>query len=797
MIPPEAPRSASGRAGPRPAPLLFPRLLVAVAAPILFFCALEGALRLAGYGKPTELFIPDVKPGFYRTNPNFTAPFIPPSFGIQPLNFRIRRHKAPGSVRVFVLGESAAQGMPEPDFGFAAQLGAQLRARYPGKALEVVNLGITAINSHVVYRAARQAADFEPDLLVIYMGNNEVVGPYGPGCAYLSASPPLWFIRASVLVRGTRTGQLLADLLGRLVPSGSRARDWRGMETFSDDSVRGEDPRLEAVYRNFSANLQDIVALAGRAGIKTVLSTVVANLKDNAPFISMHRAGLSPGEKRSWKAAFDSGAVAWDLGDPRSAVYGFEEALRIDPEFAETHFWLGRLAEALGEPEIARRSYLDALHWDALRFRPDPRINEIIRQVAQGAGGSVALVDAARAMGSDRGSPPPLAGHEILFDHVHFNWAGNFQMAQLLTGACARALFGPDAGPGDGLDPDGCASALGYTPDAQLKMLDTVVKLTLRPPFTNQSTFSEDQARLRREVEATNALLGMPGARSAALDTAERALQQDPDNASLAERLGTMESDAGNLDRALSLLDRAEALRPRSAELSRRKAQVLMRLQRNAGAEALLRGSLELDRDYFVAGGALVDLWVSTGQLDRGKVFFDRELAKAPANPYLRLEYANLLFRGGVLDGAEREARRIWEDDPGSRPAMAALELLVRLLVSQQRTEAADALSVDARAHQPGDYFNNQRLVRIYTSRDDPAKAIEGLQAMAGSGPFDAAEHLDLAHRLADMSRVPEMLDELAHAREIARIEGGEPLIKRIDDLIATYRKRFSNGPAR
>ena len=271
MIPPEAPRSASGRAGPRPAPLLFPRLLVAVAAPILFFCALEGALRLAGYGKPTELFIPDVKPGFYRTNPNFTAPFIPPSFGIQPLNFRIRRHKAPGSVRVFVLGESAAQGMPEPDFGFAAQLGAQLRARYPGKALEVVNLGITAINSHVVYRAARQAADFEPDLLVIYMGNNEVVGPYGPGCAYLSASPPLWFIRASVLVRGTRTGQLLADLLGRLVPSGSRARDWRGMETFSDDSVRGEDPRLEAVYRNFSTNLQDIVALAGRAGIKTVL----------------------------------------------------------------------------------------------------------------------------------------------------------------------------------------------------------------------------------------------------------------------------------------------------------------------------------------------------------------------------------------------------------------------------------------------------------------------------------------------------------------------------------------------
>jgi Tfp pilus assembly protein PilF len=785
----------SGRA--RPAPRLSLRLLAAIAAPVLFLCGLEGALRLAGYGRPTELFIPDEKPGFYRTNPNFTAPFIPPSFGIQPLNFRLRRHKEPGSVRVLVLGESAAQGMPEPDFGFAAQLGAQLRARYPGKAFEVLNLGITAIDSHVVYRAARQAADFEPDLLVVYMGNNEVVGPYGPGCAYLSAAPPLWFIRASVFVRGTRTGQLLAGLLGRLAPSGARARDWRGMETFSDSSVRGDDPRLEAVYRNFSANLRDIVSLAGRAGIKTVLSTVVANLKDNAPFISLHAAGLSLGETRSWTKAFDSGLVAADLGDPKSAVYGYGEALRIDPGFAETQFRLGRLADALGEPELARRHYVDALHWDALRFRPDPRINEIIREVAQGAGGSVLLVDAAREMGSEPGSAAASAGHEILFDHVHFNWAGNFQAAQLLADACGRALYGPDAGAAAGLDSDACAGALGYTPDAELHMLETVAQLTLRPPFTNQSTFSEDQARLRSEVEAAKALLRMPDARSAALDTLENALKADPENASLAVRLAAMETGGGNPDRALSLLDRAEALRPRSADLPRRKAQVLMRLQRNEEAEALLVGSLALDRDYYAAGGALVDLWASTGQFDRGKRFFERELAGAPANHYLRLEYANLLFRGGVLDGAEREARRIWDEDPGSRPAMAALELLVRLYGREQRADAADALSQEARAHQPNDYFNNQRLVRIYTAKDDPAKAIESLQAMAASGPFDASEHLDLAHRLADLNRGPEMLDELAHAREIARIEGGEPLMKRIDQLIEIYRQRFSGGQAR
>ena len=790
--PDRPPDRGRGRRGPR----LIARLLLALAAPALLLGALEGALRASGFGKPTGLFIPDEKPGFVRTNPNFCAPFIPASFGIEPLNFRIRAHKEPDTVRVFVLGESAAQGMPEPDFGFAAQLRAQLRARFPGKAIEVFNLGITAINSHVVYRIARQARDLEPDLLVIYMGNNEVVGPYGPGCAYLSANPPLWVIRAAVWVRGTRTGQLLTRVAG-MARLRSRAQDWKGMETFSEDSVRGDDPRLEAVYRNFSRNLQDIVDIAGRAGIKTVLATVVANLKDSAPFISLHKEGLSPEQAKSWGEAFDGGAVAEDLGDAPSAAYAYGEALRIDPEFAEVHFRLGRLAESLGQADLARRCYIAALHWDALRFRPDARVNEIIRRVARGAANSVVLVDAARAMGADPDSPVPPAGREILFDHVHFNWQGNFQVARLLADGCAAALFGPDAPHADWLGVDQCAAALGYTADAELRMLQVLVKLTLRPPFTNQSTFSEDQARWKRAVERANARLGAPGARSENLQAVERALALDPGSASLAMRLAIMEADAGNLERARALYERAGRLQPPSAEMAWRRAQVLVRLGRFDEAQALLLGSLGMDEKYFSAGGELVEVWGATRQFDRGRQFFDRELARSPANHYLRLEYANLLALGGDLGGAEREARRIWDEDRRSRTAAAALELLVRLFDGQRRTAEAEALTLAARAHQAGDYFNNQRLVQIYTREGDAAKVAESLQALEASGPFDAAQHLDLAHRLADLNRGREMVDELAHARGVAQIEGDEAQIRRIDELIGIYRKRFKSGQVR
>jgi tetratricopeptide (TPR) repeat protein/lysophospholipase L1-like esterase len=788
---------ASGRAWMRAPAALPARLALLVGAPILFFFTLEAVLRISGFGRPADLFVKDGEAGVYRTNPGFTIPFMPASFEIQPLNFRIRKKKDSGSIRVFVLGESAAQGTPDPEFGFAAQLRAQLRALFPGRTVEVFNLGITAIDSHVIYRAVGQLSDFQPDLLVVYMGNNEVIGPYGPGCAYLSAMPPLWVIRSSVWVRSTRSGQLLGRIWAKLAPRAAGTLEWRGMETFADNAVSADDPRLEAVYRNFSANLNDILGIAGRAGIRTVLATVVANLKDNAPFISLHRPGMSDADLKAWKAAADAGRVASDLGDVASAKYEFEEALRMDPEFADTHFRLARIAESLGDGDEARRRYLDALHWDALRFRPDARLNEITRRAAHGAAGSVVLVDAAKEMGSDPASNAPPPGSDILFDHVHFNWEGNFRMAQMLADGCVRALSGRLAPDGAALDRDGCAAALGYTPAARLKMLEVVVRLTLRPPFTGQYTFSADQARLKRQVEAARTELGAPGEQASSIAFVNRALRLDPGNGPLAERVAMMEGDAGDFSSALALLDKAAALEPRSSDQALHRAAFLAQSRRFDEAEATLLGSLDLDREYFAAGNALVDLWTETRQFDKGKQFFAHELGRAPANPYLRLEYAELLARSGDLGDAEREERRVWDADPAGRPATASLEMLIRQYGREGRAADADALSLEARTRQPGDYFNNQRLFRIYTARNDPAEAAACLELVERSGPFDSAEHLDLAHRFADLKRRKEMLDELAQAGEVARIEGNEAQVHSVDELIGDFRRRFSEGQAR
>ncbi len=306
-----------------------------------------------------------------------------------------------------------------------------------------------------------------------------------------------------------------------------------------------------------------------------------------------------------------------------------------------------------------------------------------------------------------------------------------------------------------------------------------------------------DQARLRKEVEDENRRLAQPGARDAALHAVAQASAADPGNAGLALRLATMEAERGNWDRALAQADRAQALAPPSTEGARLKAQVLVGLQRLDEAEALLRGSLQLDEDYFVAGGSLVDLWGATRQFDAGRRFFAQALARRPESPYLRLEYANLLARADDLEGAEREARWIWDRDPRGRPALAALELLVRVLGRAHRPAEADERTLRAATFQAGDYFNNERLVRIYAGRHDRAGSADALKALAASGPFDARQHFDLARRLAELDRPREMLDELAQAREVAAVEEDEEEARAIERQIGQYRQRFGVAETR
>lgn len=740
------------------------RLALAVGVPLLLFTGTEVALRLSGFGHPADFFIPDDRPGVFRTNPWFTNQFFPASFGLKPLNFRLPKEKPPGEFRVFVIGESAAMGVPEPGFGLAPQLRAQLRAAYPGRAFAVYNLGVTAINSHAILPIVRQAVEFRPDLFVVYMGNNEVVGPFGPSSVATTGVPSRAVIRTNLFVRRTRLGQLVQRVMQTIGPRGAALTEWRGMEMFARNTVAAGDPRLEAVYANFTANLDEIIGLATRSGAKVVLATVAVNVKDSAPFVSVHPAGMTAAQLSAWQQAVERGA--------------FAEALVIDPQHAQSHFQLARNLEEKGEVEPARIHYLSALQWDALRFRADARINDIIRSAARSDPDRVTLVDAAREMGATADSTVPPADSRFFLEHVHLTWAGNYELSRLLAAGAAHWMQG-DRQPW--LSPAACAVANGYTEFGHAGVVMSMDRLTSRPPFTGQLTFAAARKQLQEEIGATNRAVAAPGALSVMAATVAAARRNDPENAFLLFHEATLRAQLGDFATALDLNTRLVVLEPASPEHLAQRAFLLQQLGRTDEAEAMLLQSAKDDPYYFQTYALLGWLWGNKGQWSRAIEYFAGLTARLLGNLALLHAYAQARAGAGDWAGAEEQWRAILKSAPDDEEALKPL--CVRMF-KDGRAEAAIELMLAAHTYNPRSYANNARLEQIYETKGDNVRTIEFMRDLAASGPVNSTLYINLATLLRQAGRAQEAALELRRAEARARSEDNTAALETIRQLM-------------
>ena len=378
-------------------------------------------------------------------------------------------------------------GDPDPSFGAGRYLQALLHERYPGTDFEVICVAMTAINSHTILPIARECARRDGDLWIIYMGNNEMIGPFGASTVFGSRVPAVSLVRANLAAKATRTGQLLENVVHHWGSHSAVPKTWEGLNMFKDHQVRCDDPNRLRAYENFKKNLSDILRAGENAGVPVILSTVGSNLKDCAPFASLHSTKLTESQKVEWDGWFQAGIAAETAGDYGKALEQFTHAAALDSQYAELQFRMANCDLAMANTPRALHEFEVARDDDTLDFRSDTHINQIIKDAADAqASRGVHFLDAAQMFAEN--SPDGIPGNELFYEHVHMNFAGNYLLgrafAEQTEKLLPKSILARDKG--EWASAEICDRRLAVSLWDRARVYQANFSRVSEPPFTSQ-----------------------------------------------------------------------------------------------------------------------------------------------------------------------------------------------------------------------------------------------------------------------------------------------------------------------
>lgn len=362
--------------------------------PFLVLLVLEGALRLFGYGHDLSVFTEDpARKGYLVLNQHASKRYFAnqknATYGnAEPFTTK----KKPGTLRLFVLGESTTIGYPYMNNGsFHRWLQYRLSQTYPERDFEIINLALTAVNSFTVLDFGRAALEYEPDAVLVYTGHNEYYGAMGVA-ATKGIGHSRMLARLLMKLRGLRLTQLIAsaaDQISEMV-SGEKVdlRENLMKRMAAEQQIAFGSEEYQAGLDQFRANMDELAALTSARGVPLLISNLVSNEKDLKPFISI------PDKQR---------------------------------KSADAHYRVGIQLYQQANYKDARKAFVQAKELDALRFRAPEALNKIINDIAHAHKG-VTLVDTRDLF--EKHSVGGILGNETLLEHVHPNLPGYAMLSE-------------------------------------------------------------------------------------------------------------------------------------------------------------------------------------------------------------------------------------------------------------------------------------------------------------------------------------------------------------------------------
>ena len=318
------------------------------------------------------------------------------------------KHKPAGQMRVFLTGESFAQGAPytiasnpiSPKYGDITNwMRALLEMRYPSLRFDVVNASVGGINSTGVVAIARMLIPLQPDIIIVATGNNDG----------FVQSPLEEFMQQWIIFRAMKKALL---------------KNPEPMDRMKSDRLRNEvknqSERIvainDSIQRQFKKNFSKIVEATQKNKIDLILSTLPINMKLDRQYPAF------PWPKFPEDEYIVKGKQSLAQGRP-------EEAIDLFAKSASRYYsslLVGETLEAMGKYDAAMNVYTEIVELKPMS-RIHPYLNTFIRRFA-GRNDHVYLADAERAVLSHgpHGMPDP----DLWWDNCHMKWRGYLIVAK-------------------------------------------------------------------------------------------------------------------------------------------------------------------------------------------------------------------------------------------------------------------------------------------------------------------------------------------------------------------------------
>jgi len=381
---------------------------ITISIPFIFFLGLEGTLRLTNYMGNLNLFkeIEVYDKTYMIPNPNFTARYFFYTNTIPtPPTDAFLKEKPENGFRVFAMGGSSAAGYPYGyNITYSRLVRDVLQDAMPNRAVEVVNVATSAINTYTLYDQTDEILQYEPDAIMIYAGHNEFYGALGVGSnENLGAFPS--FVRSYLNLQRVKTFLFLRNVM-------VDASKWIA-ETFTDSdydpsatlmerivaerSIPLDGPKFNMAMNQFESNMNAIITQFKEQEIPVFVGSVISNLKDHKPFESIEGGEYPP---------------------------------------ADDVYQSAKQTLAEGDTSKALKEFIYAKDLDALKFRAPTEINNIVQKLTKQTPAHYVPAKEQFLSRAKHGIP----GNDQFLEHLHPNTDGYF----LLGKAFAKTMIETD-----------------------------------------------------------------------------------------------------------------------------------------------------------------------------------------------------------------------------------------------------------------------------------------------------------------------------------------------------------------